>query len=147
MKDCPTLHKPTVFWRLKSSAKPFKRHDSICGSTEAEMVLEEVKKVGTWGWVSQRALWEKGTHHWNRCAHQFSFTLIISWYLKLPLPFLKFLFERDRETAGESICKGEGQREGEKHNPAEQGAQRGDGSQTLGPWPELKVFPHPPMTA
>ena len=30
-------------------------------------------------------------------------------------------------------------------NPTEQHAQRRDESQDLGSWPELKVFPHPPM--
>ena len=67
------------------------------------------------------------------------------------IPFIAFkkkkfyFFIQDRDTARETIHTGEDQRKGEDHNPAEQGAQREDGFQDLGSWPELKVFPHPPM--
>ena len=83
------------------------------GSTEAEMILEDVNKLWIFSWASPQVLWMKGTYLWIRCVHQFYFTLFISCYLKLSLSFLKFLFIWERQTTRESICKGrvEGERE------------------------------------
>ena len=74
-----------------------------------EMVWEDVKKVETFSWASQ-ALWVKETYLWIQCAHQIYFTLIISCYLKLPLPFNNFcLFERERQGEREhKLGKGRG---------------------------------------
>ena len=71
----------------------------------------------------------------------------INYFLlnKVAYAFLKvFIYLREGERQQERVCARKGKGNVEKPNLTEQGAQRGDGTQALGPWPELKVFPHPP---